>query len=135
MSPAYWILGVVVVAVIGLATMASMGRLGSMPAQVEDRPGPDLPEGSLTGDDLRTARFAVVARGYSMTQVDAVLDRVAKQLDADTFRAVQGLLVPGDYVDEASESAVVENEQTPPEGVANVSQSNDFGATDLADAE
>ena len=41
-----------------------------------------VPEGDLSADDLRSAHFAVVPRGYSMRQVDQLLDRMAAQLEA-----------------------------------------------------
>lgn len=78
-----WVLAALIVVVIGFAFLASVGRLGQLAAQIEDRPSPDLPaDRPLTSHDLHHTRFAVVARGYSMEQVDAVLDRVAEQLDA-----------------------------------------------------
>ena len=76
-----WVIGLLAVGVLGVAVIATTGRLGEMPDQVDDRPGPDLPAGPWTGQDLRQARFAVVTRGYSMQQVDALLDRVGLQLD------------------------------------------------------
>jgi DivIVA domain-containing protein len=48
---------------------------------VTDTPQPHVPDGSLVGADLRSLRFAVVPRGYSMQQVDELLDRLASQLD------------------------------------------------------
>ena len=36
----------------------------------------------LAGDDVRGLRFGVALRGYAMDQVDAVLDRLAAELDA-----------------------------------------------------
>ncbi|MEE8868500.1 MAG: DivIVA domain-containing protein [Acidipropionibacterium acidipropionici] len=75
-----WVLSAVVIVIIGAAVMAASGRFGAVPPVVDDRPAPDLPEGDLGPDDLRSARFAVVARGYSMAQVDAMMDRLASQL-------------------------------------------------------
>ncbi len=69
------------VAILGVAAVASSGRLGELPAPVTSSPAPHLPQGDLTGDDLRAARFSVVPRGYSMQQVDELLDRLAAQLD------------------------------------------------------
>lgn len=74
----------IAVAVLGLAAVAASGRLGDMPATVTDTPVPHVPQGRLTADDLRQARFAVVPRGYSMVQVDELLDRLARQLDSPT---------------------------------------------------
>jgi len=95
----YLVLALLAVVVIGLGFLAFQGRLGGMPPQVDDRPGPDLPEYALTGADLANARFAVVTRGYSMPQVDAVLARVADQMDGRVVASVN------DYADWAGTSA------------------------------
>ena len=65
-----------------LGALDRAGRLGELPGTVTDTPRPHLPTGVVTGDDLRGLRFAVVPRGYSMDQVDELLDRLARQLDA-----------------------------------------------------
>lgn len=77
-----WVLWMVAVAILGLAAVAGSGRFGEMPATVTDTPRPHLPVGTISGEGLRGLRFAVVTRGYSMQQVDELLDRVAAQLDA-----------------------------------------------------
>ena len=77
-----WVLWMIAVAVLGLAAVAASGRLGELPGTVTDTPRPHVPTGVLSGDDLRGVRFAVVPRGYSMDQVDELLDRLARQLDA-----------------------------------------------------
>ena len=77
-----WVLWMVAVAILGLAAVVASGRLGEFPATVTDTPRPHLPSGQITGDGLRGLRFAVVARGYSMQQVDELLDRVAGQLES-----------------------------------------------------
>ena len=41
----------------------------------------DLPtDRALSGEDLQRLRFGVALRGYSMTQVDDVLDRISGEL-------------------------------------------------------
>ena len=77
-----WALCGLVIVIIGLAGLAASCKFGQVPAVVDDRPVPDLPEGDLSADDLRSAHFAVVPRGYSMRQVDQLLDRMAAQLEA-----------------------------------------------------
>lgn len=77
-----WFLWMIAVAVLGVAAVAASGRLGELPATVTDTPVPHLPQGRLSADDLRRALFAVVPRGYSMAQVDELLDRLARQLDS-----------------------------------------------------
>ncbi len=81
MTAVEWMLWVIAIAVLGIAAVAASGRLGELPGTVTDTPTPHLPEGVIGGDDLRQARFAVVTRGYSMQQVDDLLDRLAQQLD------------------------------------------------------
>lgn len=76
-----WLLWMIAVAILGLAAVAGSGRLGELPGTVTDTPRPHVPTGVLTGEDLRSLRFAVVTRGYSMDQVDELLDRLARQLD------------------------------------------------------
>ena len=76
-----WVLAGVAVVILGLAAVVASGALGGLPPGVDGLPVPALPPGELTAADLRQARFAVVARGYSMAQVDALLARLARQLD------------------------------------------------------
>lgn len=76
-----WILCGGIIVIIGLAVLAASGKFGQVPAVVDDRPVPDLPEGDLSADDVRGARFAVVARGYSMRQVDELVDRLVAQME------------------------------------------------------
>ncbi len=85
-----WFLAALAIGVVGLAAAASTGRFGEMPDVVDDRVHPSVPEtGPLTGDDVRDIQFAVVPRGYSMEQVDALLQRLASQIDReDTARPV-----------------------------------------------
>jgi DivIVA domain-containing protein len=77
-----WVLWMIAVAILGLAAVAASGRLGEFPATVTDTPRPHLPSGPISPEGLRALRFAVVARGYSMQQVDELLDRVAGQLES-----------------------------------------------------
>ncbi|MEA4944247.1 MAG: DivIVA domain-containing protein [Propionicimonas sp.] len=76
-----WLLWTLAVAVLGVAAVAASGRLGELPSTVSSTPPPRLPQGLMTGDDVRRARFSVTLRGYSMQQVDELLDRVARQVD------------------------------------------------------
>lgn len=79
-----WVFAALIVVLIGFIFVTSLGRLGEMAPQIDDRPTPRMPaDRELTSDDLAAIRFAVVARGYSMEQVDAVLERVREQLGED----------------------------------------------------
>jgi DivIVA domain-containing protein len=125
-----WGLAAVAVLVIGVIWFAAQGRFGAMPPLIDDRPGPDLPpDANIDGDDLRNLRLAVVTRGYSMAQVDDLLDRLAGQLDtglevgvarrgltADsealaTYTPSKSLGWPGPVVMAASSSAISDSTQ------------------------
>lgn len=76
-----WFFAVLVVlAMAGIAVVAA-GRGGSMPDVHDDRPDLVLPAGDLGPDDLRRVRFPTAVRGYRMSEVDALLDRLAGQLE------------------------------------------------------
>lgn len=76
------------VAVLGFGAVAAAGRFGSMPPVVGDTPQSNIPEGVLDADKLAQVRFSVVARGYDMSQVDALLDRLAEALRAHSAPVV-----------------------------------------------
>jgi DivIVA domain-containing protein len=99
-----WVLWMIAVAVLGLAAVAASGRLGELPGTVTDSPRPHVPTGVLSGDDLRGLRFAVVPRGYSMDQVDELLDRLARQLDQQPNKDVHPV-APAPGVPNADELA------------------------------
>jgi len=86
-----WIIVLLAVIVVGLTWLAIQGKMGGMPPLVDDRPGLDLPDGDLTPDDLRGVQFAVTMRGYSMAQVDALIDRLADQMDGRPYQATDEL--------------------------------------------
>lgn len=77
-----WFIAVIAVAVLGAAAIVAAGGLGSMPAEpVRDVFRQDLPtDRPLSGADLGRMRFGVTLRGYSMSQVDDLLDRLSTEL-------------------------------------------------------
>jgi DivIVA domain-containing protein len=77
-----WLLAVVVVAVMGIVAVVAAGWGGSMVEVFDDRPDVRVPaDGPLSGADLRQVRFTTALRGYRMSEVDALLDRLADELD------------------------------------------------------
>ena len=42
--------------------------------------------GPVTADDLRRLRFPVVLRGYRMSEVDALVERLVRERDVDLYR-------------------------------------------------
>lgn len=77
-----WLFGIVVVLVLGGIAAVAAGRGGAMAEAEQDRPPVDLPpDGPVGGHDLRRVRFPLAVRGYRMADVDALLARLADQLE------------------------------------------------------
>jgi DivIVA domain-containing protein len=70
----------IALAVVVAVAFLAIGRLGDLPEADVDITEPYLPEGPVTPDGLAGTRFAVGLRGYRMSQVDDVLDRVIRDL-------------------------------------------------------
>jgi DivIVA domain-containing protein len=77
-----WLFAVLVVLALGGVAVVAAGRGGSLPPVRDDRPDVPLPDGPLSARDLRRVRFPLAVRGYRMAEVDALLSRLADQLEA-----------------------------------------------------
>ena len=77
-----WFFAILVVLALGGVALLAAGRGTPMAEVYDDRPDSTVPaEGRLAADDLRRVRFSLAFRGYRMSEVDALLDRVARELD------------------------------------------------------
>ena len=77
-----WVFAIMVVLALGGVAVVAAGKGAPMAPAYDDRPDTTVPRtGRLVGDDLRRVRFPLALRGYRMSEVDALLDRVARQLD------------------------------------------------------
>ena len=77
-----WLFAVLIVLAMGGVAMIASGRGGSMAPAYDDRPDVTLPDDRpLEAQDLRTVRFPLAVRGYRMSDVDAVLARLATELE------------------------------------------------------
>jgi len=76
-----WFFAILLVALIGGVAVVAAGRGESMAPAQNDAPPVDLPDRALVGEDLRRVRFNVAFRGYRAAEVDALLRRLADQLD------------------------------------------------------
>lgn len=77
-----WFFAILVVALLGGVAVVATGRGGSMIESYDDRPDALVPaDGPLTASDLRAVRFTTAFRGYRMSEVDALLDRLAADLE------------------------------------------------------
>ncbi|MFC4785430.1 DivIVA domain-containing protein [Nocardioides sp. MAHUQ-72] len=83
-----WFFAVLIVLAMGGVAVLAAGRGAPLAEVYDDRPDAIVPErGALGGDDLRRVRFSIALRGYRMSEVDALLDRLAAQLEAQPLEA------------------------------------------------
>jgi DivIVA domain-containing protein len=77
-----WLFAVLVVVVMGIVAVVATGRGGSMTEVFDDRPDSRVPaDGPLTAGDVRRVRFTTAFRGYRASEVDALLDRLATEME------------------------------------------------------
>lgn len=77
-----YVLGTLIVAAVLFAlSVVVFGRSELLPAVAAGHTLTRLPEGSITGSDLRAVRFGMSARGYPMAEVDWVLEQAAAEID------------------------------------------------------
>lgn len=83
-----WFFAVLIVLVMGGIAALAAGRGTPMAPAYDDRPDALVPkDGPLRADDLRRVRFSLAFRGYRMSEVDRLLDRLSRELeDAERVR-------------------------------------------------
>jgi DivIVA domain-containing protein len=92
-----WFFAILVVAVMGGVAVVAAGRGGSMAQTYDDRPDARVPaDRPLTAEDLREVRLGTAFRGYRMSEVDALLDRLAAELEAAEPRPTEPPAQGGD---------------------------------------
>jgi DivIVA domain-containing protein len=78
-----WFFAVLIVLALGGIAMVAAGRGAPLREVYDDRPDASVPaSGQLAPDDLRRVRFSLAFRGYRMSEVDALLDRLATELES-----------------------------------------------------
>ena len=83
-----WFFAILIVLVMGVIAVVASGRGGTMAEVYDDRPDSRVPaDGPLTSQDLRRVRFSTAFRGYRMSEVDALLDRLAEEMAPERDRA------------------------------------------------
>lgn len=83
-----WLFAILVVVVLGAVAVVAAGRGGSMAEAYDDRPDVRVrADGPLTAADLRGIRFTTAVRGYRMSEVDTLLDRLATEMERATGSA------------------------------------------------
>lgn len=86
----FWIQLVVVTGVILVIAAVVLGAGGSLPDAYREQPELRMPgDRPLTSADVDHIRFPVVFRGYRMSEVDVVLDRLTGELAARDARILE----------------------------------------------
>ena len=79
-----WVFAIILVLLMGAIAAVAAGRGQPMAREHDDRPDALVPEsGPLEAADLRRVRFSLAFRGYRMSEVDALLDRLAAERESD----------------------------------------------------
>ena len=103
-----WVFAVLIVLAMGGIALLAAGRGAPMKPAYDDRPDARVPlDRTITPDDLRRVRFSLAFRGYRMSEVDALLARVA--LEQELRAGPQ----PGPDRQPASEPAQSPRDQPP----------------------
>ena len=118
-----WVFAILIVLAMGSIAVIAAGRGTPMQDEYDDRPDAFVPEeGELIGPaDLKAVRFSLAVRGYRMSEVDALLTRLAQQLEAGNGAPVP-LALPAasgkDPKDDPDSEANGLNDRTDVEGTA-----------------
>ena len=106
-----WFFAILVVLVMGGVAAVAAGRGTPMSEAYDDRPDALVPAaGPLGADDLRRVRFSLGFRGYRMSEVDALLDRLARQLEET---AEPGAAAPAEVAEEPAVREVRGDDPSP----------------------
>ncbi|HET6151957.1 MAG TPA: DivIVA domain-containing protein [Marmoricola sp.] len=84
-----WVLAVIVIFVIGGVFVVATTGSDPLSPSYDDRRDVLVPaEGPLSPEDLENIEFTTVVRGYRQSEVDALLDRLARQLAGEVPQPV-----------------------------------------------
>lgn len=87
-DPMMWVFAVLIVLAMGGVAMLAAGHGEPMTPTYDDRPDALVPSHRPVGaGDLRKVRFSLALRGYRMAEVDALLSRLASEMEGRTPRA------------------------------------------------
>ncbi len=112
-----WFFAILVVLALGAVAVVASGRGTPMARVYDDRPDLAVPAtGPLSADDLRRVRFPLAFRGYRMDEVDALLDRLAREKEADAHDLDEGEDLVEDDVPETGPAAPTDRSDERPTG-------------------
>jgi DivIVA domain-containing protein len=99
-----WFFAILLVLAMGGIAVVASGRGRPMADVYDDRPDATVPrDRELRADDLRRVRFSLAFRGYRMSEVDALLDRLAREMEDAAVASAGEDTADGDVGDDAPE--------------------------------
>ena len=79
-----WFFAIMIVLALGGIAVLAAGKGAPLAEVYDDRPDAVVPAaGPLRAEDLRRVRFSIALRGYRMSEVDALLDRLATEREQE----------------------------------------------------
>ncbi|MCL2542394.1 MAG: DivIVA domain-containing protein [Nocardioidaceae bacterium] len=76
-----WVFAILIVLAMGVVAMLATGRGEPMRRAYDDRPDSVVPaDRRILAEDLAKVRFPLAVRGYRMSEVDALLQRLAREM-------------------------------------------------------
>jgi DivIVA domain-containing protein len=86
-----WFFAILIVLAMGGVAAVAAGYGRPMSEVYDDRPDALVRTGvPLDADDLRTVRFSTTLLGYRMSEVDALLQRLAAEMEDERARNARG---------------------------------------------
>lgn len=128
----------VVLAVAGILFLAAVVATQDSEVLVDAPPdGPDveLPPGRLVAEDLRAVRFAMVFRGYRMSEVDEVLDRLGEEIAGRDERIAHLERVLAEIVAPAVDEAEAQQAATSVDAASSVDAATEGWAAPVPEGE
>lgn len=77
----YLMIMIAVIGVVFAVVWVVFGRSEDLPPLEPGTTLTRLPRAGITGDDIRSVRFAQVTRGYKAGEVDWTLEKLAREID------------------------------------------------------
>ena len=109
-----WVFAILIVAAMGVIAMLAAGHGEPMARAYDDRPDAAVPaDRPLEARDLRSVRFSLALRGYRMSEVDALLERLASEMPPEVTQDPTLRVGPGTLIGDNG-SAPVDDERTDP---------------------
>lgn len=86
----YVVVTLIVAAGLFALSLVVFGRSEVLPPVPRGHTVTHLPDGPLSGEDIRSVRFGMSARGYTMAEVDWALEQAAVEIDRLRARLGEG---------------------------------------------